>query len=268
MPTIYPITDTGIPELEFYRVRNEVQLLRYYEPKEGVFVCESEKVIRRALEAGYVPLSFVIADRHIESGAFPFHNFPEWDGNVFTAGDEVLSSLVGYKLTGGMLSAMKRRSLPPAASLCEGKRRLAVLEDIENPTNVGAIFRSAAALGIEAVLLTKGCADPFYRRAARVSMGTVFRIPWTYLEEEGVASFLHRQGFSAAALALSERAINIGASVLKKEPRLALILGNEDRGLSEETLAGCDHIVKIPMAEGVDSLNVAAASAVAFWELR
>lgn len=261
------ITDINIPELTPYRIRNEVQLLRYNEPREGIFICESGKVIRRALDAGYEPISFVIASRHLRSGAFPFPEYEKLSAPVYTAEDEVLSALAGYKLTGGMLCAMQRKPLPDAASLCMGKRRIAVLEDIENPTNIGAIFRSAAALGMEAVLLTEDCADPFYRRAARVSMGTVFQIPWSRIGKKTLTTFLHAQGFSIASMALKDTSVGIDDPELKKEQKLAVVLGNEEQGLSEETIEESDYVVKIPMSAGVDSLNVAAAGAVVFWEL-
>lgn len=263
------VNDLNDPALAVYSGLKEVQLKHFYEPAEGLFLCESPKVIRRALRAGYQPESVLFDPRHLEGeGAGILEQCKE--ASRFMAPFEVMVRLTGYHLTGGMLCAMRRKALPDAASLCTGKRRIAVLEQIENPTNIGAIFRSAAALGIDAVLLTDGCSDPLYRRAARVSVGTVFQIPWTFLDasEESTVQLLNRLGFQTAALAISARAVPIDDPRLKSIPKLALLFGNEENGLSAETKKESDFVVRIPMAEGVDSLNVAAASAVAFWELR
>ncbi len=276
MPDIKQLTNLNIPELEIYTRLNEVQLKRFYEPHPGLFICESPKVIRRAMDAGYEPESFLCEPRYLEGEDRDLLvRFPEVP--VYTAPLEILTKLTGFHLTNGMLCAMKRRPPLSAEELLKGTAaaRVAILEDIENPTNIGAIFRSAAAMMIDAVLLTEGCSDPLYRRAARVSMGNVFLIPWTYLPREESADnaphyidLLHELGYKTAALALSDHSVSIDDPVLKKEEKLAIILGNEGNGLPEETVRKSDYVVKIPMAEGVDSLNVAAASAVAFWELR
>ncbi|MBR3630839.1 MAG: RNA methyltransferase [Oscillospiraceae bacterium] len=255
--------DLNDPALEIYRMP-EVQLRRYFEPAEGLFIAESPKVIGRALDAGYVPVSMLIGREDAETAALLCRcgNIP-----VYTAEEALLTQLTGYHLTRGALCAMRRKPLPSAEELCAGKHRIAVLENVVNPTNVGAILRSAAAMQIEAVLLTPGCSDPLYRRAARVSMGTVFQVPWTYLPDCTDIALLHRMGFAAAALALREDAVSITDAALRQEPRLAVILGTEGEGLCDTTIREADYTVIIPMAKGVDSLNVAAASAVAFWEL-
>lgn len=259
--------DFDDPALAPYRLP-EVQLRRYYEPAEGLFIAESPKVIGRALDAGYAPVSMLIGREDAETEALLGRcgEIP-----VYTAEEALLTRLTGYHLTRGALCVMRRKPFPAAESLCAGKRRIAVLENVVNPTNVGAILRSAAAMRMEAVLLTPGCSDPLYRRAARVSMGTVFQVPWTYLPETSDGgtdvALLHRMGFAAAALALREEAVSIADAALRQEHRLAVILGTEGEGLCEATIRAADHTVIIPMAEGVDSLNVAAASAVAFWEL-
>ena len=258
------LSDLADPALEVYRLP-EVQLRRYFEPAEGLFIAESPKVIGRALDAGYEPVSMLIGREDAETAAL----LQRCEGiPVYTAAESVLTQLTGYHLTRGALCAMRRRPLPMAETLCAGKRRIAVLENVVNPTNVGAILRSAAAMQMEAVLLTSGCSDPLYRRAARVSMGTVFQVPWTYLPSERVEiDLLHRMGFATAALALRADAVSIADPALRQENRLAVILGTEGEGLCDATIQGADHTVIIPMAPGVDSLNVAAASAVAFWEL-
>lgn len=262
------VTELNDPKLQVYQGLHEAQLKHYYEPHGGLFICESPKVIRRALLAGYEPLSLLLEETLVT---------PEYEDifekcetiPVFTAAREVLMKMTGYFLTGGMLCAMKRKNLPPAGSLCKQAARIAVLVDVENPTNVGSIFRNAAAMQLDAVLLTEGCADPLYRRAARVSVGTVFQIPWTFLKkEETVPAVLTDMKFRTAALALSPSAEAIDHSTAGKEEKLAILLGNEEHGLAPEIIEKCDHTVIIPMAEGVDSLNVAAASAIAFWELR
>ena len=263
-------------DLKVYTQDSEVQLLRYYEPEPGIFIAESPKVIRRAMDAGYEPMSFLIEEgQENEETESIFQSCGE--APVYMANRATLLQLKGYTLTRGMLSAMRRRELPSVEEICGNARRIAVLENVVNPVNVGAIFRSAAALNMDAVLLTGGCSDPLYRRAARVSMGTVFQIPWTFFEKgkdgedawpgEGMRR-LRAMGFRTAALALREDSISIEDQRLKQEERLALILGTEGDGLAAETMADCDYIVRIPMGHGVDSLNVAAASAVAFWEVR
>ena len=257
------ITDYNSKELDIFARTSEAALANLYAPDGGIFIAESPKVIERAIAAGYEPES-ILAERGQLSG----------DGvPVYTAPMDVLTKITGFKLTRGMLCAMKRRTLPGMDEICNGAARLALLENVVNPTNIGAIFRSAAALGIDGILLTPGCADPLYRRAARVSMGTVFQIPWTYIDktvkwpEEGMA-YLHGMGFKTAAFALHDDSVSIDDSGLMSEEKLVIILGTEGDGLADATIADCDYTVKIPMAHGVDSLNVAAASAVAFWELR
>ena len=300
MARMIEITDFGAPELDVYARLTENQLINRHEPEKGMFIAESPKVIERALDAGYMPVSILTEKRHIEGegqkilarcGEIP----------VYTAEFDVLTKLTGFQLTRGMLCAMYRQPLPSVQSVCKGAKRIAVLENVVNPTNVGAIFRSAAALGMDAVLLTTGCSNPFYRRAIRVSMGTVFQVPWTYLGEEtkpetvrkpeseeekepgtgiewnleleGKADSgnwqkqLHELGFHTVAMALKEDSLSIDDPKLMNADKLAIVLGTEGDGLAPETIAACDDTVCIPMAHGVDSLNVAAASAVAFWQL-
>ena len=266
------IKDFNTPELGLYASLSEVQLLRYYEPKPGLFIAESPKVIQRAVNAGYEPISFLVEHKDLEGAAKEIlAQFPETP--VYTAEYDVLIKLTGFALTRGMLCAMKRRQLPSVEEICQNACRVAVLENVVNPTNIGAIFRSAAALNMDAVLLTGGCSNPLYRRASRVSMGTVFQIPWTFIGEkqedwiENGIRRLHGLGFQTAALALSDDSVSIDDKRLREEKKLAIILGTEGDGLAEQTIAECDYTVKIPMTHGVDSLNVAAASAVAFWEL-
>ena len=266
-----PITDLNIPELDIYARLSEVQLLRYHEPAPGLFIAETAKVIGRALDAGYQPVSLLADEQQLRQPEIREILCRCGEIPVYTASSDVLRKLNGFPLTRGLLCALQRRPLPQVAELCADARRIAVLEHVTNPTNVGAIFRSAAALGIDAVLLTEDCSDPLYRRAARVSMGTVFQIPWTLIPEadwkqEG-PRLLSGLGFRSAALALREDTLSLEDSRLKHADRLAILLGAEGDGLSEETIARCDYTVCIPMAHGVDSLNVAAASAVAFWEL-
>ena len=266
-----PITDLNIPELDIYARLSEVQLLRYHEPAPGLFIAETAKVIGRALDAGYQPVSLLADEQQLRQPEIREILCRCGEIPVYTASGEVLRKLNGFPLTRGLLCALRRRPLPQVAELCADARRIAVLEHVTNPTNVGAIFRSAAALGIDAVLLTEDCSDPLYRRAARVSMGTVFQIPWTLIPEEDWQMegprLLSGLGFRSAALALREDTLSLEDSRLKHADRLAILLGAEGDGLSEETIARCDYTVCIPMAHGVDSLNVAAASAVAFWEL-
>lgn len=272
MPNIIEITDFEAPELDIYARLSEVQLLRLYEPNPGLFIAESPKVIERALNAGYEPVSFLVEKKHIEGEAKDiiarYEKTP-----VFTAEFDVLTRLTGFQLTRGMLCAMKRTQLPSVEEVCAGAHRIAVLENVVNPTNIGAIFRSAAALNIDAVLLTPACSNPLYRRASRVSMGTVFQIPWTYLETvptvqspSGIKQ-LQKLGFKTAAMALNENSISIDDPQLMAEEKLAIVLGTEGDGLADCTISDCDYTVRIPMSHGVDSLNVAAASAVAFWQL-
>ena len=273
MPNIIDITDFHTPELDVFARLTEAQLRNRLEPSKGVFIAESPKVITRALNAGYEPVSLLMERRHIEGDAAELlERCP--DVPVYTADRETLAGLTGYELTRGVLCAMRRRPLPRVEDLLAHARRVAVLEGIVDHTNVGAIFRSAAALNMDAVLATPTCCDPLYRRAVRVSMGTVFQVPWTRIgetpadwPEAGIAR-LHTLGFKTAAMALSDNSVSIDDPALHKEEKLAIILGTEGDGLSEETIADCDYTVKIPMSHEVDSLNVAAASAVAFWELR
>lgn len=269
---IIPIMDFMAPELDVYARLSENQLYHLYEPDAGIFIAESPNVIERALNAGYEPLSFLAETRELYGDAQRILMRCEHTP-VYTAEFEILTRLTGFALTRGLLCAMRRKPLPTLEAVCAGARRIAVMERVMNPTNVGAIFRSAAALGMDAVLLTPGCSDPLYRRAARVSMGTVFQIPWTFLDEkicswpeEGKKN-LRKLGFRTAAMALKQDSVSVDHPALMAEERLAIVLGTEGDGLSEKTIADCDYTVMIPMAHGVDSLNVAAASAVAFWEL-
>lgn len=268
MAEIIEIENLNIPELFPYVQTSEVQLLRMFEPENGVFIAESPKVIRTALDCGYEPLSMLIERKYITGQA---SDLIERCGDipVYTAPSEVLTEPTGFKLTLGALCVMRRKDLPEPEKILASAKRIAVLEDVMNQTNVGAIFRSAAALGFDAVVLTSASSDPLYRRSIRVSMGTVFRIPWTYLQQPApdYVSSLRALGFSTAAMALRKDTVSIGDKRLKAENKLAVILGTEGEGLREETIDSCDYTIKIPMAYGVDSLNVAAASAVAFWEL-
>ena len=267
------ITDFDAPELDVYARLTEAQLLNKDHPEDGLFIAESPKVISRALDGGYEPVSVLVEKKQVLEGAETIAVLGKC-GNVpvYTAEFEVLTKLTGFKLTRGMLCAMKRRRLPGLQEICNGCDRIAVLENVMNPTNVGAIFRSAAALHMDAVILTGGCSNPLYRRASRVSMGTVFQIPWTFVDnsviwpEEGM-KILRELGFKTAAMALKEDSASIDDPELMKEDKLAVILGTEGDGLAPETIADCDYTVMIPMSHGVDSLNVAAASAVAFWQL-
>lgn len=267
------ITDFDAPELDVYARLTEAQLLNKDHPEDGLFIAESPKVISRALDGGYEPVSVLVEKKQVLEDAETIAVLGKC-GNVpvYTAEFEVLTKLTGFKLTRGMLCAMKRRRLPSLQEICNGCDRIAVLENVMNPTNVGAIFRSAAALHMDSVILTGGCSNPLYRRASRVSMGTVFQIPWTFVDnsviwpEEGM-KILRELGFKTAAMALKEDSASIDDPELMKEDKLAVILGTEGDGLAPETIADCDYTVMIPMSHGVDSLNVAAASAVAFWQL-
>ena len=265
MANIKEVTDFSDSELDIYARLTEVQLLNRREPDKGIFIAESPKVIERALNAGCVPISFLMETRHVDNQAKQ-RSSRCGDIPVFTAGLDVLTQLTGFKLTRGMLCAMYRPKLPTVGDICKNARRVAVLEDVMNPTNVGAIFRSAAALGIDAVVLTSASSDPLYRRAIRVSMGTVFQVPWTYLGEGGISE-LRRLGFKTAAMALKSDSLPIYDPRLAKIDKLAIVLGTEGDGLAAGTIADCDYTVLIPMSHGVDSLNVAAASAVAFYQL-
>lgn len=265
------IKDLNAPELDAYARISEVQLLRYYEPDPGLFVGESLKVIDRALAAGYEPVSFLVEHKELKGEVGNLvTKYPETP--VYTAEYEVMAKLTGYAMTRGVLAVMRRKELPSVEEVCQNARRIAVLENVVNPTNIGAIFRSAAALHMDAVLLSPGCCDPLYRRAARVSMGTVFQIPWTSFDKkiswpgQGM-ELLWKMGFKTAAMALRKDTVGIDDPALLGEPKLAVFLGNEGDGLLSETIEYSDYRVCIPMSHGVDSLNVAAASAVAFWEL-
>ena len=268
---IIEVTNLNHPELTIYTEHSEKQLATIYEPKEGLFIAESPKVIERALDAGYEPVSFLAEKGQLKEAEDIF----DWieDVPVYIAPDEQLAELTGYHLTRGLWCAMRRKTLPTLEEVCRDARRIVILEEVVNPTNVGALFRCAAALGMDAVILTGGCSDPLYRRASRVSMGTVFQIPWTMLsKKEGVwptqtVSTLRELGFKTAAMALKEDSVGIDNRQLNAEDKLAIILGTEGDGLARDTIADCDYTVMIPMAHGVDSLNVAAAGAVAFWQL-
>ena len=272
---------------QIYYNLNEAQLFHYFEPKPGIFIAESPKVIERALDAGCVPMSFLMEKKHVETQAKEIlvrcdklqsrdltqeslvYREDEHVIPVYVAEVEMLAKITGYQLTRGMLCAMYRPALPSVEQLCKNARRVAILENVVNPTNIGAIFRSAAALGMDAVLLTPACADPLYRRASRVSMGTVFQIPWTYFDKnaswpDGAMGVLHKLGYKTAAMALRDDSVSIDDEKMMAEEKLAIVLGTEGDGLADHTIADCDYTVKIPMTHGVDSLNVAAASAVAF----
>jgi len=272
MPNIIELTDFSHPGLDVFARLTEAQLRNRLEPEKGIFIAESPKVISRALDAGCQPLSLLMERKHIEGQAAELiarcGDIP-----VYTADRDLLSRLTGFELTRGILCAMRRPSLPDVEALCANARRIAVLEGIVDHTNVGAIFRSAAALNMDAVLVTPTCCDPFYRRAVRVSMGTVFQVPWTRIgndpsqwPEQGLAR-LQALGFKTAAMALDDHSVSVDDPALMAEEKLAIIMGTEGDGLSPATIARCDYTVKIPMSHGVDSLNVAAASAVAFWQL-
>ena len=273
MANIIEIQSLEQPEVEIYTRLTEAQLRSKQEPEKGMFIAESPKVIECALNGGCVPISFLMERKHIEGKAKDLLS-KCGDVPVYTADREVLEALTGFALTRGILCAMHRPQQPSVEEICENAKRVAVLENIVDPTNVGAIFRSAAALHMDAVLVTPSCCDPLHRRAVRVSMGTVFQIPWTRIGETAAQwpkqglERLHNIGFKTAAMALTDNSVSIDDPELLAEERLALVLGTEGDGLAESTIADCDYTVKIPMSHGVDSLNVAAASAVAFWQLR
>ena len=265
MSNIIQITDFLDPALDVYARLTENQLVNRDDPDNGLFIAESPKVIERALNSGCVPVSILVEDRQIEGEAAAIIARCG-DTPVYTAPFDVLTQLTGFKLTRGMLCAMRRPKFLPLEELLADKRRIAVLDSVMNPTNVGAIIRSAAALNMDAVLLTPGCADPLYRRAIRVSMGTVFQVPWGWIDGD-LNDRLHHLGFKTVAMALKEDTLSIRDPRLLEEPKLAIVLGTEGDGLADSTIDGCDYTVKIPMTHGVDSLNVAAASAVAFFQL-
>lgn len=264
MPIIH-ITSLDHPGIEVFSTLTEAQLRRRIEPDKGVFIAESPKVIRVAMEAGYVPQALLCEERHITGDAA---DIVERCGNIpiYTGSRELLASLTGYTLTRGVLCAMLRPEMPPLPSVLKGARRVVVIDGVTDTTNIGAIFRSAAALGIDAVLLTRTACDPLNRRAVRVSMGSVFLVPWTWIDN--IEEELHAEGFTTAAMALTDDSVSIDHPALKSTERLAIIMGTEGDGLANEVICAADYVVRIPMAHGVDSLNVAAAAAVAFWELR
>ena len=273
MPSIIEISDLTDPRLDLFARLTEAQLRNRLEPEKGIFIAESPKVIQLALDAGHAPVAFLMERKHVQGQAQSLlarcGDIP-----VYTADRDVLATLTGYPLTRGILCAIRRPQLPAMEDICQGARRVAVLEGIVDTTNVGAIFRSAAALHMDAVLLSPSCCDPLCRRAVRVSMGTVFQVPWARLGEKNTEwpaagmDRLHKLGFKTAAMALDDRAVSVEDSVLQAEDKLAIVLGTEGDGLAANTIAQCDYTVMIPMQHDVDSLNVAAASAVAFWQLR
>ncbi len=284
---IRKIDTLDLPELQVYSDASEVQLLRWYEPEPGLFLAESPKVIERAMDAGYEPVSFLAEDKFlreyqkdVDAGTVTHPHAQHimqvlrrgGDVPVYAADISLLEQLTGSHLTSGLVSAMMRRPLPSMEDVCRNAKRIVLLEDITNPTNAGAIFRSAAALNMDAVLLTRDCTDPLYKRSIRVSMGTVFQIPWTIFDRrlsypEEAMNRLHAMGFKTAAMVLREDSVNIDDPGLMSEEKLAVVLGAEGDGLKEDTIADCDYRVCIPMSHGVDSLNVAAAGAIAFWQL-
>ena len=265
MANFYKVTDIRAPELDVYARLTEAQLAHTPGPKYGLFIAESPKVIHRALDGGCKPVSLLV-EKKLLGGETDEILLRCGDVPVYIGENSLLAQLTGYKLTRGILCAMERPPLVCAEEVVQNARRIAVLEDVVNPTNLGAIFRSAAALGMDAVLLTPGCSDPLYRRSARVSMGTVFQVPWAFLDKP--IGYLGELGFKTAAMALCDNTLPIDDPRLQAEPRLAIVLGTEGEGLTDAAIDQCDYTVKIPMYHGVDSLNVAAASAVAFWELR
>ena len=266
MPNLIEITEFSAPELDVYARLSEVQLRSRQDPSQALFIAESPLVIGRALDAGCVPVSALMDGSHVSAAAREILTRLGADVPVFTAEDAVLTQLTGFHLTRGMLCAMRRPALPEAGALCRAARRVVVLENVMNPTNLGAIFRSAAALGMDAVLLTSAGSDPLYRRAIRVSMGTVFQVPWAYVPEDWPA-LLRAQGFRTAAMALRDDSVRLDDPRLMQAEKLAVVMGTEGDGLADATIAACDFTVRIPMHHGVDSLNVAAASAVAFYQL-
>lgn len=268
MTNIIEISDIHAPELVPFTNTSELSLMNLPETDHGIFIAESPKVINTALDSGYTPISLLVERKYIHRYD---NSFIERCGNipVYTASSQLLTELTGFKMTQGALCAMRRRAMPEPASILAGAERIAVLEDVMNQTNIGAIFRSAAALGFDAIMLTSSCSDPLFRRSIRVSMGTVFQLPWTYLScgAPEYINELQEFGFACAAMALRNDTVRIDDPKLRSEKKLAVIFGTEGNGLRSETIAACDYTIKIPMMHGVDSLNVAAASAVAFWEL-
>ncbi len=268
---ITEIHDLTSPELAIYSEQSEVRLYRINEPEPGIFIAESPKVIVRALDAGYEPISLLLDKKQAEGEAKELvarclTEYPEIP--IYLGEDPVLTRITGFHLTRGTLCAMRRRGLPDVAEICKSAERITVLENVTNPTNIGAIVRSAAALGMDAVLFTYDCSDPLYRRAIRVSMGTVFQIPWTFLPRGNAPELLRSYGFTSVAMALKENSVSIDDERIQRAKKLAVFMGAEGEGLLDETIESCDHCVMIPMYHGVDSLNVAAASAVAFWAVK
>ena len=265
---IINITDLNQPELDVYARLTESQLRNRLEPEKGIFIAESLKVVRIALAAGLKPLSFLAERKYIDEQITSLIG----DDNatpIYTGEREVLAQLTGYELTRGFLCAMRRPQLPTVEEVCRGKRRIAVMDSVVNSTNTGAIFRASTALGIEGLLLTPTCCDPLNRRSVRVSMGTVFQMPWTFTQSPvAYPRQLHELGFTTVALALSDKAVSIDSPTLQRIDRMAIVMGTEGDGLSKEVIEACDYVAMIPMQRGVDSLNVAAAAAVAFWQLR
>lgn len=255
--------------VDIFTKYNEAQLYHYYEPKPGVFIAETPEVIKRALDRGAEPIAFLVEEKAYESEVVTeLLSHVDDDVDIFVAELNVINKITGFNLTRGVLAACHRPSLPNVDSLLQSSKRIAILEDVMNPTNVGAIFRSAAALGVDGIILTHDSADPFYRRAARVAMGTVFQVPWTYFDKgSDYVNVLHKNGFAVVSMALKDNAISLADPVLKKQEKLAVIFGTESTGIKQETIDASDYVTIIPMHHGVDSLNVAAASAVTFWEL-
>ncbi len=268
---VIPIKSLDIPELDVFMRLTEAQLRNRLEPEKGIFIAESLKVVRTAIECGITPIAFLSEEKHIEGALRKLleQGSINPDTPIYTASRETISQLTGYELSRGFVCAMRRPALPKMEEICRDSRRIAIMDSVVNSTNTGAIFRAAAALGIDGLLLTPTCCDPLNRRSVRVSMGTVFQLPWTYISGWPTAGInrLHDMGFTIAALALSDKAVDIDKSGLDKSEKLALVMGTEGDGLSTEVTTACDHVVRIPMRHGVDSLNVAAAAAVAFWEL-
>lgn len=263
---IIRITDINAPAVQVFSRLTEAQLRNRLDPTQGVFIAESPKVIRVALDAGFVPLSLLCEEKHIQGDACDIvERMQEYGAEIYTGDRELLSVLTGYTLTRGVLCAMRRPAESPLRQMLSDAKRVVVIDGVVDATNVGAIFRSAAALGIDAVLVTRSSCDPWNRRSIRVSMGSVFLVPWTWLDDYRQ---LKELGFATCAMALEERSIGIDAPILQEQERLAIIMGTEGDGLPQETIGQADFVVKIPMSNGVDSLNVAAAASVAFWELR
>lgn len=263
---IIRITDINAPAVQVFSRLTEAQLRNRLDPSQGIFIAESPKVIRVALDAGFVPLSLLCEEKHIQGDACDIvERMQEYGAEVYTGDRELLSVLTGYTLTRGVLCAMRRPAESPLRQILSDAKRVVVIDGVVDATNVGAIFRSAAALGIDAVLVTRSSCDPWNRRSIRVSMGSVFLVPWTWLDDYRQ---LKELGFATCAMALEERSIGIDAPILQEQERLAIIMGTEGDGLPQETIGQTDFVVKIPMSHGVDSLNVAAAASVAFWELR